>query len=185
MLLLRMKIRNGFQCLLYHKIKLQTITEILWKIYSIQDVQSLTLKWFVIKKYQSLIPSLDFHSILVFLPLILHWESRTSSIFSSRRPFTLHNLPVRFSSLCSAFSLSSLSLTSWLLTYKDRLQVLLHCTPYVACNIAGWQSGNFREFCQLKWFKNDFIWASKWNTRNKSLIGLFKNSFCQHGMVNY
>ena len=57
----------------------------------------------------------DFHSILVFLPLIQHWESRTSSIFSSRRPFTLHNLPVRLSLLCSAFSLSSLSLTSWLL----------------------------------------------------------------------
>ena len=25
----------------------------------------------------------------------------------------------------------------------------------------------------------------KWNRRNRNLIGLFKNSFCQHGIVNY
>ena len=135
--------------------------ERLWKNYTIiKDGQSLTIQLSVFKKCQSLITSLDFHSILVFLPLILHWESRTSSIFSSRRPFTLHNLPVRFSSLCSAFSLSSLSLTSWLLTYKDRLQVLLHCTPYVAYNKVGEAviSANFANWSDSR---HDFRWASK------------------------
>ena len=165
MLLLRLKIWNGFQFLLHHKIKLQTISVAWWKDFGrsklIKDGQSLTIQLSVFKKCQSLISSLDFHSILVFLPLILHWESRTSSIFSSRRPFTLHNLPVRFSSLCSAFSLSSLSLTSWLLTYKDRLQVL-HCTstPYITCNKVGEAviSANFANWSDSR---HDFRWASK------------------------